>query len=118
MTTAFLLTIKYPDPGFISLKVNATQDLSLQQFIQRCQYIQSRVSPINYRIVMQIDARTLKDCNLTIDRKMVHKFPNNEHGQHRGTRDAFLDRSGRKLADSNPLLLFAHILTTYIALHV
>src|SRR5690606_9715493 len=104
MTTAFLLTIKYPGPGFISLKVNATQDLSLQQFIQRCQYIQSRVSPINYRIVMQIDARTLKDCDLTIDRQVIYELADDEHGQHRGTRDAFLDRPGRKLADSNPLL--------------
>src|SRR5690606_18402078 len=67
---------------------------------------------------MQVDPRTFEDGDLTIHRQMICELADDEHGQHRGTRDAFLDRPDRELADRDAFLILAHILVAYIALHV
>src|SRR5690606_4409154 len=86
--------------------------------IQRYQYVQPLVGPVQHRIVVQVDPRALEDRILTIDRQVVNKLSYHQHGQHRCTGNTLFNSPVWKLSDGYAFTFLANIFTTDVTLHV
>src|SRR5690606_21918645 len=78
----------------------------------------SLVGPVQYRVVVQINSRSFEDRDLTIDRQVVYKLPNDQHCQHRCAGNTLFNSPVRKLSDRYAFSFLTNVLATHVTLHI